>query len=152
EASAYYDGREYDTVVSSGEQVTSGLLALVLQSIGIKARSWQGWQIPLQTDAAHRSARITGLAVDELKSRVLDGEVAVVAVSAVPVVVLRIVVVLPEVVARHDVVVQVGVGLHDPGVEHRGEVAAVALVLVPGLRAADLLGAPLIVELRVVGI
>ena len=79
EASAYYDGREYDTVVSSGEQVTSGLLALVLQSIGIKARSWQGWQIPLQTDAAHRSARITGLAVDELKSRMLDGEVAVVA-------------------------------------------------------------------------
>ncbi len=79
QVSAIYDAREYDAVVASGEQVTSGLLALVLQSIGIKARSWQGWQIPLQTDAAHRSARITGLAVDELKSRMLDGEVAVVA-------------------------------------------------------------------------
>ena len=42
-----YDAREYDAVVASGEQVTSGLLAIVLQSIGIKARSWQGWQIPL---------------------------------------------------------------------------------------------------------
>jgi aspartate kinase len=79
EASAQYDGREYDAVVSSGEQVTSGLLALVLQSIGLKARSWQGWQIPLQTDAAHRSARITGVGVDDLKARMLDGEVAVVA-------------------------------------------------------------------------
>ena len=47
EASAQYDGREYDAVVSSGEQVTSGLLALVLQSLGLRARSWQGWQIPL---------------------------------------------------------------------------------------------------------
>jgi aspartate kinase len=79
EASAQYDGREYDAVVSSGEQVTSGLLALVLQSIGIKARSWQGWQIPLRTDAAHRAARITGVAVDELKARMMDGEVAVIA-------------------------------------------------------------------------
>ena len=79
EASAQYDGREYDAVVSSGEQVTSGLLALVLQSIGVPARSWQGWQIPLQTDDAHRAARITGVAVDELKARMLDGEVAVVA-------------------------------------------------------------------------
>ena len=57
EASAHYDAREYDAVVSSGEQVTSGLLALVLQSMGLKARSWQGWQIPLHTNAAHRSAR-----------------------------------------------------------------------------------------------
>ena len=79
EVSAQYDGREYDAVVSSGEQVTSGLLALVLQSMGLKARSWQGWQIPLQTDAAHRAARITGLAVEELKARMLEGEVAVVA-------------------------------------------------------------------------
>ncbi|HET6926236.1 MAG TPA: aspartate kinase, partial [Hyphomicrobiaceae bacterium] len=79
EASAHYDGREYDAVVSSGEQVTSGLLALVLQSLGVKARSWQGWQIPLHTDAAHRAARITGLDVDELKERMLDGEVAVIA-------------------------------------------------------------------------
>ena len=79
EASAAYDGREYDTVVSSGEQVTSGLLALVLQSLGLKARSWQGWQIPLHTDAAHRAARITGLDVAELKARMMEGEVAVVA-------------------------------------------------------------------------
>lgn len=77
--SAQYDAREYDAVVASGEQVTSGLLALVLQSLGVKARSWQGWQIPLYTDDAHRSARITGLAVDELKARMLDGEVGVVA-------------------------------------------------------------------------
>ena len=74
-----YDAREYDAVVSSGEQVTSGLLAIVLQAQGVRARSWQGWQIPLRTDAAHRAARITGLAVDELKARMLDGEVAVVA-------------------------------------------------------------------------
>jgi aspartate kinase len=77
--SARYDEREYDAVVSSGEQVTSGLLALVLQSLGIKARSWQGWQIPLHTDAAHRAARITGLEVAELKERMKGGEVAVVA-------------------------------------------------------------------------
>jgi aspartate kinase len=74
-----YDAREYDAVVSSGEQVTSGLLAIVLQAQGVRARSWQGWQIPLHTDAAHRAARITGLAVEELKARMLDGEVAVVA-------------------------------------------------------------------------
>jgi aspartate kinase len=79
EASAQYDGREYDAVVSSGEQVTSGLLALVLQSLGLRARSWQGWQIPLTTDSAHRAARITGVAVAELKARMLEGEVAVVA-------------------------------------------------------------------------
>ena len=78
-ASAKYDEREYDTVVSSGEQVTSGLLALVLQSLDLKARSWQGWQIPLHTDTAHRAARITGLDVDELKARMMGGEVAVIA-------------------------------------------------------------------------
>ena len=79
EVSAQYDGREYDAVVSSGEQVTSGLLALVLQAMGLNARSWQGWQIPLNTNSAHRSARITGLAIDELKARMIGGEVAVVA-------------------------------------------------------------------------
>jgi aspartate kinase len=79
EASAQYDGREYDAVVASGEQVTSGLLALVLQSMGLRARSWQGWQIPLHTDGAHRAARITRVAVDEIKARMMDGEVAVVA-------------------------------------------------------------------------
>ena len=79
EASAHYDTREYDAVVSSGEQVTSGLLALVLQSMGVSARSWQGWQIPLRTDSAHRAARIVGIDVDELKGRMIGGEVAVVA-------------------------------------------------------------------------
>jgi aspartate kinase len=59
--------------------VTSGLLALVLQSMGVAARSWQGWQIPLHTDAAHRTARITSIDVGVLKARMLDGEVAVVA-------------------------------------------------------------------------
>ena len=78
-ATAAYDAREYDTVVASGEQVTSGLLALVLQSIGITARSWQGWQIPIATNDAHRAARITGVAVEGLRARLLQGEVAVVA-------------------------------------------------------------------------
>jgi aspartate kinase len=77
--SVQYDCKEYDAVVASGEQVTSGLLAIVLQSMGVKARSWQGWQIPLMTNEAHRSARITGVAIDELKARALAGEVAVVA-------------------------------------------------------------------------
>jgi aspartate kinase len=58
DASSLYDLREYDAVVASGEQVTSGLLAIALQNIGIAARSWQGWQIPILTDDAHGSARI----------------------------------------------------------------------------------------------
>ncbi len=74
-----YDAREYDAVVSSGEQVTSGLLAIVLQAHGVRARSWQGWQIPMITDGAHRSARIKGVNVEGLKARIMDGEVAVVA-------------------------------------------------------------------------
>ncbi|ODA67343.1 Aspartokinase [Methyloligella halotolerans] len=74
-----YDACEYDAVVSSGEQVTAGLLALVLQSLGVKARSWQGWQIPLNTDPVHSKARITGIQGDALRGQVLDGEVAVVA-------------------------------------------------------------------------
>ena len=58
EASAIHDQREYDTVVASGEQVTSGLLAIALQNMGVPARSWQGWQIPIMTSDAHGSARI----------------------------------------------------------------------------------------------
>ena len=58
EANRRYDPREYDAVVASGEQVTSGLLAIVLQEMGIPARSWQGWQIPIETNDAHGSARI----------------------------------------------------------------------------------------------
>ncbi|TVR09967.1 MAG: aspartate kinase [Salinarimonadaceae bacterium] len=58
EASVIHDAREYDAVVASGEQVTSGLLAIVLQSMGLPARSWQGWQIPIKTSNAHGAARI----------------------------------------------------------------------------------------------
>ncbi|SCY27788.1 aspartate kinase [Microvirga guangxiensis] len=61
DASALYDAKEYDVVVASGEQVTSGLLAIALQEIGIKARSWQGWQIPIMTSDAHGSARIADI-------------------------------------------------------------------------------------------
>jgi aspartate kinase len=61
EASALYDSKEYDVVVASGEQVTSGLLALALQEMGLKARSWQGWQIPIMTSDAHGSARIAAI-------------------------------------------------------------------------------------------
>ncbi len=58
EAAPLYDPREYDVVVASGEQVTSGLLAMTLQDMGLPARSWQGWQIPIRTDEAHGAARI----------------------------------------------------------------------------------------------
>ena len=78
EASVLHDAREYDTVVATGEQVTSGLLAIVLQSMGLQARSWQCWQIPITTSAAHGSARITGIDGAELKRRFNEGEVAVV--------------------------------------------------------------------------
>ncbi len=58
DVSKLYDAREYDAVVASGEQVTSGLMALTLQEMGVPARSWQGWQIPLKTDSSHGAARI----------------------------------------------------------------------------------------------
>jgi aspartate kinase len=74
-----HDAREYDTVVASGEQVTSGLLAIVLQSIGIHARSWLGWQIPIKTDNAHSVARIAEIQAGELRERLGRGEVAVIA-------------------------------------------------------------------------
>lgn len=61
DAAALYDSKEYDVVVASGEQVTSGLLALALQEMGLKARSWQGWQIPIMTSEAHGSARIAAI-------------------------------------------------------------------------------------------
>ncbi len=79
EASPDYDEREYDTIVSSGEQVTSGLLALALQAVGVKARSWQGWQIPIQTSEAHGSARISNINGDNLRSAMESGQVAVIA-------------------------------------------------------------------------
>ncbi|HSR81174.1 MAG TPA: aspartate kinase, partial [Hyphomicrobiaceae bacterium] len=58
EASPLHDAREYDAIGATGEQVTAGLLAIVLQSMGVTARSWQGWQIPILTDNAHGVARI----------------------------------------------------------------------------------------------
>ncbi len=77
--SPFYDAREYDAIVASGEQVTSGLLAVALQSIGINARSWQGWQIPLRTDTAHGAARIMDIGGGALVERMKQGQVAVVA-------------------------------------------------------------------------
>ena len=74
-----YDAREYDAVVASGEQVTSGLLAIALQSMGVDARSWQGWQIPLVTDAAHGAARIASIDAARLVERISGGQVAVIA-------------------------------------------------------------------------
>ena len=79
EANEHYDPREYDAVVASGEQVTSGLTAIALQKIGIKARSWQGWQIPIKTDTAHGSARMIDIPGGALLASLNKGEVAVVA-------------------------------------------------------------------------
>ncbi len=79
EAAAIHDAREYDTVVASGEQVTAGLLAIVLQQMGVSARSWLGWQIPIRTDAAHGAARIADIAGDILIDRLRQGQVAVIA-------------------------------------------------------------------------
>ncbi len=80
EASALHDAREYDAVVASGEQVTAGLLAIVLEGIGINARSWQGWQLPILTDNAHGSARIADVNGEELIKRFNERkEVAVIA-------------------------------------------------------------------------
>jgi aspartate kinase len=77
--SPMHDAREYDAVVATGEQVTSGLLAICLQENGIDARSWQGWQIPLCTDTAHGKARIQSIEGTELIRRMQTGQVAVVA-------------------------------------------------------------------------
>ena len=79
EAAQISDLREYDAVVSSGENVTAGLLAIVLQARGIAARSWQGWQIPIITNAAHGSARIERIESADLERRFGEGQVAVVA-------------------------------------------------------------------------
>jgi aspartate kinase len=78
EASPLHDAREYDAVVATGEQVTAGLLAIVLQSMGIQARSWQGWQIPIATDSAHGVARIKGVPGEKIRARLEQGEVAVI--------------------------------------------------------------------------
>ncbi len=79
EIAPLHDAREYDAVVSSGEQVTSGLLALALQDIGVPARSWLGWQLPVRTDEQHGKARIQAIDVAEIEKRMAQGQVSVVA-------------------------------------------------------------------------
>ena len=79
EAAAVHDAREYDAIVSSGEQITSGLMAIVLQDMGVPARSWQGWQIPVRTNDVHGAARIMAVEKDQLKPRLDGGEVAIMA-------------------------------------------------------------------------
>jgi aspartate kinase len=78
EAHALYDPAEYDVVVASGEQVTSGLLALHLQALGCKARSWLGWQLPIHTSDAHAKARIEDMDSDALLASMGRGEIAVI--------------------------------------------------------------------------
>ena len=79
EAAPLYDAAEYDAVVASGELVTAGLLAIVLKSMGIDARSWAGWQIPIHTDDSHGAARIAGIDGANIIAGFANGQVAVVA-------------------------------------------------------------------------
>ena len=79
QASRMHDAHEYDVVVSSGEQVTAGLMALSLQALGVNARSWLGWQIPIRTDGVHSKARIDSIDTAEIEARLAEGQVAVVA-------------------------------------------------------------------------
>jgi aspartate kinase len=79
DASPMHDAREYDVVVASGEQVTAGLLAIALQNIGVEARSWLGWQIPILTNNAHGAARIEDIDASKLVERLGIGQVAVIA-------------------------------------------------------------------------
>jgi aspartate kinase len=79
ELSSLHDAREYDTVVAAGEQVTVGLLSIALQHIGVQARSWLGWQIPIHTTGLHGSAAITGIETKVLEERLAQGQVAVIA-------------------------------------------------------------------------
>ena len=78
-AAPVHDAREYDAVVASGEQVTAGLVAIALQERGIPARSWQGWQVPIKTDGVHGAARISEIEAGEIRKRMDQGQVAVVA-------------------------------------------------------------------------
>ena len=78
EASSLYDPKEYDVVVSAGEQITSGLLAIALQAIGVQARSWMGWQLPIRTSDGHASARIADIDTNALNASLAAGEVAVI--------------------------------------------------------------------------
>jgi aspartate kinase len=78
--SKLYDAREYDAVVASGENVTAGLMALRLQEMGIPARSWQGWQVPINTTSAHGAARFVSIPREAIDHKFAEGmKVAVVA-------------------------------------------------------------------------
>ena len=79
EIGSMHDAREYDAIVATGEQVTVGLLSIALQNIGIDARSWLGWQIPIRTDNLHGSARIDEIDSAKMRERLAQGQVAVVA-------------------------------------------------------------------------
>ena len=74
-----HDAREYDAIVATGEQVTVGLLAIALQNMGVDARSWLGWQIPVHTDEVHGAARIQSIDTGVMRERLATGQVAVVA-------------------------------------------------------------------------
>src|SRR6201986_5578886 len=78
ESSKLHDAREYDAVVASGEQVTAGLMAIVLSEMGIPSRSFQGWQVPIYTDDAHGAARIAEIDPTTLNARMEEGVVPVV--------------------------------------------------------------------------
>ena len=78
EAAPLHDPKEYDVVVAAGEQVTSGLLAMTLQAMGVPARSWLGWQLPIRTSDAHASARIEDIDCTALNASLARGEVAVI--------------------------------------------------------------------------
>lgn len=78
QVSQLHDAREYDVVVASGEQVTSGLMAMALQKLGVPARSWLGWQVPVHTNDVHGKARIQSIDTVELLKRLNAGEVAVI--------------------------------------------------------------------------
>jgi len=73
QTSPFYDAREYDAVVSSGEQVTAGLMALTLQEMDIPARSWQGWQVPLKTNSSHSAARIEEIPTKNITAKFAEG-------------------------------------------------------------------------------
>jgi len=80
QTSMMFDAREYDAVVSSGENITAGLMALTLQNLGVPARSWQGWQVPINTTSAHSSARINDIPETNIAAKFAEGmKVAVIA-------------------------------------------------------------------------
>ena len=77
--SPQYDMREYDTAITAGEHISCGLLTVALQKLGLGARSWLGWQIPIHTDSSHGKARITRIITPTLENYLSDGNIAVIA-------------------------------------------------------------------------